>query len=277
MPSDAHETAPTRLVQSGVTQFAYRRFGRRGGIPLLLLNYFSANMDDWDPKVTNGLAANHDVILMDYAGVGRSSGQTPTTVAALANDCVAFCRAIDLTTFDVVGFSLGGMIAQQLGADHAALVRRIILMGAAPRGGEGLEFNDLSVDELDDTSGLIMQAFFTPSEASQAAGRAYVERRKSRVNDRDTAVSKQSAMAELAALREWGTVPATHRYAMLREIRQPTLIVQGNKDVVVMPFNAFLLSEQLPDAQLIMYPDASHAAQSQHADVFLEHVALFLR
>jgi pimeloyl-ACP methyl ester carboxylesterase len=276
MSNMTHQTAPTQFVQAEGTRFAYRRFGPRGGIPLLLLNYFAANMDHWDPRITNGLAAEHDVIVVDYPGIGRSSGQTPSTIAALAKDCVAFCRAIDLALFDVVGFSLGGMIAQQLGAEFPDMVRRIILLGTAPRGGEGLLFNDLSIDELDDTSALITQAFFTPSDASQAAARAYLERLKSRVDDLDAPVSKQSALAELAALRAWGGIPQSDRYAMLRTIHQPTLIVQGNKDVVVMPINAFLLAQHMPNAQLIMYPDASHGAQSQHADIFLRHVKLFL-
>jgi len=108
MPNETHETAPTQLVQIGDVQFAYRRFGPRGATPLLLCNYFAANMDDWDPKVTNGLAAERDVVLFDYPGVGMSSGETPSTVVALTKHCVAFCRAIGLTQFDVIGFSLGG-------------------------------------------------------------------------------------------------------------------------------------------------------------------------
>jgi pimeloyl-ACP methyl ester carboxylesterase len=277
MPNDTHETAPTRSVQAGDVQFAYRRFGPRGAAPLLLLNYFAAHMDDWDPKIVNGLAEQHDVVLVDYPGIGRSSGQTPSKVAALTNACVAFCRAIGLTQFDVVGFSLGGAVAQQIGAEYPDMIRRIILLGSAPLGGEGLVFDDLSVDELDDTAALLSKAFFTQSEASQASGRAYLERLKSRVDDRDTSVSKQSALAQLAALREWGVIPPNDRFAMLGKINHPTLVVQGNKDVVVMPINAFLLAEHLPNAQLIMYPDASHGAQSQHADVFLDHVRLFLR
>ena len=277
MPNDTHETAPTQCVRAGDVQFAYRRFGPRGATPLLLCNYFAANMDDWDPKVTNGFAAEHDVILFDYPGMGRSSGETPSTVAALTKHCVAFCRAIGLTQFDVVGFSLGGMIAQQLGAEYPDLLRRIILIGTGPRGGEGMVFDDLSVDELDDTSALLRKAFFTQSEASQASGRAYMERLKSRSADRDTPVSKQSALAELAAIREWGVIPASDRFAMLGKIQHPTLIVHGNKDVVVTPINAFLPAEHLPNAQLIIYPDSSHGAQSQHAEVFLQHVKLFLQ
>ena len=276
MPNKSHETALTQSVQAGDVQFAYRRFGPRGATPLLLCNYFAAHMDDWDPKVTNGFAAERDVILFDYPGIGRSSGETPSTVAALTKHCVAFCRAIGLTQFDVLGFSLGGMIAQQLGAEFPDLLGRIILLGTGPRGGEGMVFDDLSVDELDDPAALVMKAFFTQSEASQASCQAYLERLKSRVDDRDTSVSKQSALTQLAALRQWGAIPSSHRFAMLGKIHHPTLIVHGSKDVVVMPINAFLLAQHLPNAQLIMYPDASHGAQSQHADVFLQHVKLHL-
>ena len=142
MSDDTHETAPTQFVQVGDVRFAYRRFGRRGGVPLLFLNYFAANMDDWDPKVTNGFAAEHEVILFDNAGVGGSTGETPSTVAAMTNYCVDFCRALELKTLDIVGFSLGGMIAQQLAFEHADMVRRAILLGTGPRGGEGMTFTE---------------------------------------------------------------------------------------------------------------------------------------
>ena len=129
MSNDMHETARTQLVQVGDVRFAYRRFGRRGGLPLLFLNYFAANMDDWDPKVTNGFAAEHEVILFDNAGVGSSTGDTPSSVSAMTKDCVDFCRALDLKRFDILGFSLGGMIAQQLAFEYPDMVRRMILMG----------------------------------------------------------------------------------------------------------------------------------------------------
>jgi pimeloyl-ACP methyl ester carboxylesterase len=276
MSQDTHEVAPAQFAEAGGIRFAYRRFGRRGGTPLLLLNYFAANLDNWDPKVTNGFAAERDVIIVDYPGIGGSSGETPSNVAALTKACVEFCRALNLTQFDVAGFSLGGMIAQQLAADHPEMIRRIILLGTGPRGGEGMVFDELSVDELDDEVGLLMFAFFTQSEQSKAAGHAYIERLKLRAENRDAPVSKQAALAELAAIREWGVIPQTDRFAMLGQIHHPTLIVHGSKDVVVMPINAFLLAEHLPNAQLIMYPDASHGAQSQHAEIFLEHARLFL-
>ena len=276
MSNDTHETARTQLVQVGDVAFAYRRFGRRGGLPLLLLNYFAANMDDWDPEVTNGFAAQREVILLDNAGVGSSTGETPSTVAPMTKDCADFCRALDLKRFDVVGFSLGGMIAQQLAFEYPDMIRRMILLGTGPRGGEGMTFTELSLEELADPVALLMSAFFTPSEASKAAGKAYIERLQLRTADRAAPVSINAAGAQLAPIREWGTIPSTDRDAMLAGIQQRTLIVCGNKDVVVMPINSFLLAQHLPDAQLVMYPDASHGAQSQHAEVFLQHAHLFL-
>ena len=139
-----------------------------------------------------------------------------------------------------------------------------------------MTFTELSLDELADPVALLMSAFFTTSAANQAAGRAYIERLQLRLADRDAPVSKKAAGAQLEAIREWGTIPSTDRYAMLARICQRTLIVHGSKDIVVMPINAFLLAQHLPDALLVIYPDASHGAQSQHAEIFLEHARLFL-
>ena len=274
--NDRHETAATQFVQVGGNRLAYRRFGRPSNYPLLLLNYFAATMDDWDPKVTNGLAAQREVILFDNVGVASSTGETPSTVAAMTKDCVDFCEALGLKKLDVLGFSLGGMIAQQLASQHPDMIRRMILVGTGPRGGEGMTFTELTAEEQDNPLALLMNAFFSPSDSSQAAGRAYVERLKLRKADRDAAASRKAASAQLDAIREWGTVPSSNRYAMLGKIPQPALVVHGNKDIVVIPINAFLLEQHLPDAQLVMYPDASHGAASQHADVFLEHTRLFL-
>jgi pimeloyl-ACP methyl ester carboxylesterase len=138
-------------------------------------------MDDWDPKVTNGFAAEREVILLDNAGVGSSSGETPSTVAAMTKDCADFCRALDLKNFEVVGFSLGGMIAQQLAFEYPDMFRRMILLGTGPRGGEDMSFTELSLDELGDPVAPLMSSFFTASKSSKAAGQAYIERLKLRV------------------------------------------------------------------------------------------------
>jgi pimeloyl-ACP methyl ester carboxylesterase len=276
MSNLTHETVLTQFVESNGIRYAYRRFGKPGGPPLLFLEYFNSNLDGWDPAVTNGLAADHEVILFDNAGVGASGGKTPNTVLEMTRDCVAFCSALGLKAIHVVGFSLGGMIAQQLSLDHPQLVERLILMGTGPRGGEGMTFTELSAEEQADPVAFLLGAFFSPSQTSQVAGREYMKRLNSRTNDRDLPVSRNSAEAQLAAIREWGTVPATGRYSTLENITRPTLIVHGNKDVVVSPINALILAEQLPNAQLIVYSDSSHGAHYQHAKLFLEHVKLFL-
>jgi pimeloyl-ACP methyl ester carboxylesterase len=269
-PTDTMRTA------SGV-EFACRRVGDRGGMPLVLANYFAANLDDWDPLIVDGLAADRDVITFDYPGIGASTGNTPATVAELADDCVGFLHALGLTAVDFLGFSLGGMVAQQIASSHPGMLRRMILCGTGPRGGEKMTFDELSVDELSDPVALLLNAFFTSSDASQSAGRAYLDRLNRRVADRDTPVTTAAAAIQLRAIRGWGEIPSTDRYATLRTIRQPTLIVHGVKDIVVDSVNAVILEENLSDATLLMLPDASHGAQSQHAEVFLANARLFLK
>jgi pimeloyl-ACP methyl ester carboxylesterase len=276
MSSHSHETAPTRFVEAEGVRFAYRRFGKSGGRPLLFLQYFNANMDDWDPFVTNGLALDRDVILFDNAGIASSGGDTPSTVVEMARQVVAFCHALGLKEIDAFGFSLGGMIVQQLAHDHPKMIRRLILLGTGPRGGEGMTFTELSAEEQADPVGFLLGAFFVPTETSQTAGKAFIERLQWRRDDRDLAVSRKAAEAQLNAIREWGTIPSSNRYAMLERIAQRTLIIHGNKDIVVQPINALILAERLPDAQLVVYPDASHGAQYQHTSLFLRQANLFL-
>jgi pimeloyl-ACP methyl ester carboxylesterase len=276
MNNDTHETVPTQFVDVDGVKFAYRRFGKVGKTPILLLGYFNSNMDAWDPIITNSLAKEHELILFDNAGVGASGGTTPAAVQEMSDDCFSFCSALGLKAVEILGFSLGGMIAQQMALDHPNLVRRLILLGTGPRGGEGMTFTELSPEEQADPVAFLLGAFFTPSEASRNAGRQYIERLESRKENRDRPVTRDSAVAQLAAIREWGTIPKTERFAYLKQITQPVLIAHGNKDVVVNPINALLLAETLPNATLIVYSDSSHGAQSQHAELFLGHARLFL-
>jgi pimeloyl-ACP methyl ester carboxylesterase len=276
MSKFTHETVPTALIKADGIQYAYRKFGKAGKTPLLCLGYFNSNMDAWDPLLTNSLAKEHDVILFDNAGVGASGGLTPSTVVEMARHYFSFCSALGLKEVSVLGFSLGGMIAQQMGLEHPELIKRLILLGTGPRGGEGMTFTELSPEEQADPVAFLLGAFFTTSEASLRAGREYLKRLESRKQNLDRPVSRDSAVAQLAAIREWGTIPKAARFAYLKQITQPVLVVHGNKDVVVTPINALLLAENLPNATLIVYPDASHGAQSQHAELFLEHVRLFL-
>jgi pimeloyl-ACP methyl ester carboxylesterase len=172
MSTDTARAVPTRFVEAGGIRLAYRRWGKQGGLPLVFLQYFSGNLDDWDPLVTDGFAADYDVILFDNAGVGSSGGKTPGTVSEMTRHAVAFCDALGLKKFNVVGFSLGGMIAQQLALDHPDRVKRIVLLGTGPRGGEGMTFTELSSEERTDPDRFLLTAFFSPTDASQAAGRA---------------------------------------------------------------------------------------------------------
>jgi len=271
-----HETVPNEFVESGGIRYCYRRFGKQGTTPLLCLGYFNSNMDAWDPLVANGLAVDQEVVLFDNAGVGASEGNTPYTVKKMTEHCVAFCSAVGLKVIHAMGFSLGGMIAQELALDYPWLVQRMILLGTGPRGGEGMTFTELSPEEQADPVAFLLGAFFSPSRASQTAGREYMKRLESRKEGRDRPVSRDSAVAQLAAIREWGTIPASGRYATLKDITHPTLIVHGNKDVVVAPLNGLILAEHMPNAQMIVYSDSSHGTQYQHANLFLEHAKLFL-
>jgi pimeloyl-ACP methyl ester carboxylesterase len=275
--TQTYSQTPTDVVRAanGV-DFAYRRVGNRSDIPLVLANYFAANLDDWDPLIVDGLAAHREVITFDYPGIGSSSGATPATVADFAVDCAGFLHALGLTAVDFLGFSLGGMIAQQIASSHPEMIRHMILCGTGPRGGEKMTFDELSADELNDPVALLLNAFFTPSDTSQDAGYAYLDRLNRREADRDAPVTTRAAAAQLHAIRDWGEIPTTDRYAMLATIQQPTLIVHGVKDVVVNSVNAAILAENLSNATLLMLPDASHGAQSQHSDVFLANARLFL-
>ena len=276
MNENSHETVPTQFVGAKDIQFAYRRFGKQGGIPLVFLNYFGGTLDDWDPVVTNGLALDHDIVLVNAAGVATSTGATPNTVLEMAKYLNSFCLAMDFKKIIPVGFSIGGMITQQMALDYPKLVHRLILLGTGPRGGEGMSFTELSAEESADPVGFLLAAFFAPTETSQAAGKAYIQRLAWRRENRDKPVSTQTSEAQLAAIREWGVVPSSNRYATLKNISQKTLIVHGNKDMVVQPINALILAEQLPNAQLVVYPDAGHAVQYQHASSFLKSVNRFL-
>jgi len=189
MSDYTHETVPTQFVEAKGIRYAYRLFSKPGKVPLLFLEYFNSKMDGWDALVTNNLAADHEVILFDNAGIGASGGEMPYTVVEMTHHCVAFCRALDLNAIHVVGFSLGGMIAHQLALDHPHLVQRLILLGAGPRGVEGMAFTELSAEEQADPVAFLLGAFFSPSESSQAAGREYLKRLESRKEEGDLLVS----------------------------------------------------------------------------------------
>jgi len=279
-PYPIHQTAPTQFVEARGIRFAYRRLGRPGGVPLLMNMHFTGTMDHWDPLVTDGLAQGREVILFDNAGIGSSSGEVPTTIAGMAADAVAFAQALGLAQVDVLGFSLGGLVAQEIALAAPQLVRRLVLVGTGPRGGEGMasltpQAQDIFGARYEQPDHLWLRVFFTPSRASQQAGQAFLRRFRLRTEDRDPEAGEQVAAAQLAALAEWGA-PRPGAFDYLARITQPTLVVNGDEDVIIYTSNSLILKQHLPDAQLILYPDANHGAQYQHPERFVADVDRFL-
>ena len=280
-PMASNVTAPTRFLDTGEHTYAYRRFGRGEGPPLLLLQHFTGTLDNWDPAVTDPLATRHDVILFENAGVGRSSGVAPDTIGAMAGHMLSFLGGLGVDRCDVLGYSLGGMVALQVAQDRPKVFRRMVIVGSAPRGGHDvmhLEKPSLAVHLRDpDLKGyaVLQKLFFTPSKASQAAGAAFIDRLMLRRSDREPISGQDIAQAQMAAFREWNQ-PRGERFAELKTIGQPTLVVNGVGDEMIPVENSYTLGEKLPNAVLLTFPDSGHGSLFQYPAAFTDHVAAFL-
>jgi pimeloyl-ACP methyl ester carboxylesterase len=280
MTNHTHQTAPTRFVDANGIRFAYRRFGKTGGVPLVFNIHFTGTMDHWDPAVTNGLAQDREVILFDNAGISSTSGEVPQSIEEMAANAAAFIKALGLTQVDVLGFSMGGLIAQQLALAEPQLVRRLILVGTGPRSGEGMqsltpEAQDIFGAAYEEPDHLWLRVHFSPSEASQAAGRKFLQRFRLRTEDRDPEANDKVAPAQLAALAKWGA-PRENPFDYLKALAQPTLVINGDNDVIIYSINSWILQQNIPNAQLIIYPDANHGSLYQYPERFVTHVAQFL-
>ena len=274
-------TAPTQFLEVGNQRYAYRRFGEGAGLPLLCLQHFTGTLDNWDPAVADVLAAGRDVILFDNAGLGRSSGMVPNTVADMATHAMAFLDGLTLKTCDVLGYSLGGMVAQEMAHNRPSIFRRMILVGTAPRGGEDIMHLDKPslAKYLNDPTlqgyAVLQKIFLAPSTSSQAAGGEFIKRLSQRKGDLEPPSGQAVAGAQMAAFREWERYTG-ERFAGLKSIRQPTLVVNGVHDEMIPVRNSYWLSENLPNAVLLVYPDSGHGSLFQFHESFTRQASAFL-
>lgn len=276
MNAPAYDTAKTQFLETTVARFSYRRLGSDGDIPLVLLQHFRGNLDSWDPAVVDGLSATRPVILLDARGIGASTPAALDNVPDMAGDTLAFLDGLALPQVDVLGFSLGGMVAQQLMFDRPGRVRRAILVGTGGPGASGMfgpdETRAATKTPADPDSLLFL--FFRPTATSQAAGERYLRRMGSRL-DRVPPTTEAAMRAQMAAIRTWGATNG-ETFARLKHVEQPVLVVNGTHDVLIPSFNAYALSQQLPHAQLILYPDAGHGSLFQYPDSFVHDTTRFL-
>jgi pimeloyl-ACP methyl ester carboxylesterase len=274
---DDWNTAQTRHVEAAGTRLAYRRLGPEAGLPVVMLNHWGANLDNFDPPIVMGLAADRPVYAMSYRGIGASGGEPPLTVAAMAADMVAAILALGLEQVDLIGFSLGGFVVQQILLDTPDLVRRAILAGTGPAGGVGIEkVGSVSWSLI--IKGLLTfrdpktYLFFTASMQSRSAAKAFLNRLKMRKADRDKTVGLSAFARQLKAIEAWG-----HQAPQpLETIRRPVLVANGDHDIMVPTENSRELARRISNADLVLYPDAGHGGIFQYHEAFLEKVRAFL-
>lgn len=271
------QNAPNRAISVGGTTFAYRDLGPEGGIPVVLLNHWGATLDNFDPRIVDGLAARHRVIAIDYRGIGGSGGDAPVTVAEMARDTIALIDALGFEQVDLLGFSLGGFVAQDIVLKAPERVRKLILTGTGPAGGRGIDHvGKVSWPLI--VKGLLTRRdpkyylFFTPSIRSRQAATAFLLRLKERRSGLDRSASPRAFLRQLKAITAWGRQSAQD----LGGIRIPVLIANGDNDIMVPTPNSTDMARRIPRAQLVIYEDAGHGAIFQYHAEFVATALAFL-
>lgn len=275
-------TAPNRSVEVDGDTLVYRSFGkdRLDAPPLLCLQHFRGNLDSWDPALVDRIARERQVILLANRGVGDSTGVVPDTVTEMARDVLRFVDALVLARVDLLGFSIGGYIAQEVALLRPRLVRRIVLAATAPKGGPDLhrwsdEVYALATPDVPSAE-RFLKLFFSGSEESHAKGIAYLQRATSRQEYRDADTDLACRDAQLAAITAWG-IPDPSKLNRLAGITQPVFVAVGDNDEMMHTSNSQLLAERLPNAHLRIYADANHGFLDQYPELFGDHVNAFLQ
>src|SRR3954452_3865504 len=278
---DVQLTAENLSLEVGDVSFVYRRFGNAQTVApaLVMLQHFRGNLDNWDPALVDRLAQDREVILVDNRGVGGSTGVVPENVTSMARDALAFIDALGLQQIDLLGFSLGGHVAQELVLMRPRLVRRLVLAGTAPQGGPELHRWSDDVYALatpdEPTAEDLLELFFSSSDEGRANGMESLERLYQREVDRDDPTDLATRDAQLAAITAWG-IPDESKLNRLAGITQPTLVANGDNDTMMHTHNSHLLAARLPKAQLRIYPDAGHGFLNQFPEQFADDVHAFL-
>jgi pimeloyl-ACP methyl ester carboxylesterase len=272
------KTAPTETITAGGVDFTYRELGKHnGGTPVVFLTHLAAVLDNWDPRIIDGIAAKHHVITFNNRGIGASSGSPANSVEQMADDAITFIKAMGLQQVDLLGFSLGGMVAQEVVLKEPQLVRKMVLAGTGPAGGEGIS-TVAGVTFLDMAKGFFTGQdakqflFFTRTPSGIEAGKAFLARLQERTENRDKEISVSAFLAQLGALRAWGQKAS----ADLSVIKQPVLVVNGDDDRMVPTANTHELARRLPNSQLIIYADAGHGGVFQFHAEFVRSMLEFL-
>ena len=269
--------APTGVITAAGSRFAYREVGPRGGIPVVVLNHWGAVLDNFDPRIIDGLATRHHVIAVNYRGIGASGGLAPLTIDEMARDAIALIRALGHSTVDLMGFSLGGMVAQDMVLKAPDLVRKLILTGTGPAGGEGIaKVGAVSWPLI--LKGLLTfrdpktYLFFTSTANGRGAAKAFIARTKERKVGRDKGPTPRAFLRQLKAIQAWGRqVPQD-----LTRIRIPVLVANGETDIMVPTSNSHDMARRIPGAKLVIYPDAGHGGIFQYHAQFVPTALAFL-
>lgn len=270
-------TLPNLYTQGKSYRFVYREFGNKNGVPLVLLPHLSATLDNWDPLLMDYLAAKHWVIVFDNVGVGLSDGTVPKTIAAMAEGVLEFLDSLDLDQVDLLGLSMGGMVAQELVTKAPERVRKLILVGTGPRGGTGIR-NVTKISNIELVRSLFTfkdvktYLFFTATKNGRVKAAEFLDRLKARKVVKDKGIRLMSYRNQLTAINRWGkNTPAD-----LSGIQQETLIVNGDHDRMVPTENSYDLAERIPNTKLKIYYDAGHGSLFQFPVEFSELVSAFL-